>query len=250
MNYERIYNQIVHKARSENRKRIKGGAYYEGHHIIPKCMGGEGNAYDAQHPNIILLTAKEHYIAHRLLCEIYPKSNKLKFALRMMINGSGTKNRFKPSSRVYERLRKEYNKIPFSEETRKKMSESHIGKVQSKETIQKRVNANMGRRNTEETKRKISESNLGQKRSEETKRNISNGKKNISEETRKKLSNRIISEETKRKMSEAKKGKSRTPFSEETKRKMSESKTKMSEETKRKISEAKKSYYEKNKYLL
>lgn len=43
---------------------------FESHHIIPKCMGGEPrghyNRYD-HHPNLIRLTIKEHYEAHRLL---------------------------------------------------------------------------------------------------------------------------------------------------------------------------------------
>ena len=40
MNYEKIYNDIISKARSEDRKRTKG-IYYEGHHIIPRCLGGD-----------------------------------------------------------------------------------------------------------------------------------------------------------------------------------------------------------------
>jgi hypothetical protein len=39
MNYEKIYNQIIEKARAENR--IKGtSVYYEKHYIVPKCLGG------------------------------------------------------------------------------------------------------------------------------------------------------------------------------------------------------------------
>ena len=39
MNYHRIHDQIIERAKSENRQ--KGGdVYYEQHHIIPRCMGG------------------------------------------------------------------------------------------------------------------------------------------------------------------------------------------------------------------
>jgi hypothetical protein len=79
------------------------GIYYEGHHIIPLCVGGTGRSGDKNHPNIVLLTAKEHYIAHRLLCEIYPDSNGLKMAIWRMING--TKSGYKLSPKMYARLK-------------------------------------------------------------------------------------------------------------------------------------------------
>lgn len=62
MNYQRIYDQIIERAKCENRD--KGGEiYYEAHHILPKCLGGEGHETQWKfHPNIVLLTAKEHFI--------------------------------------------------------------------------------------------------------------------------------------------------------------------------------------------
>ena len=106
---------------------------------------------------------------------------------------------------------------PVSEETRKKLSESHKGK----QTWCK------GRHLSEETKRKIGEASRGRKQSEETKRKISESKKgekhplygkHPSEETRKKLSEarkgeknhfygKHHTEETRKKLSEANKGK-------------------------------------------
>jgi hypothetical protein len=128
MNYEKIYNDLISKARSEDRKRTKG-IYYEGHHIIPKCMGGEGRTKDSTHPNIILLTAKEHYMAHRFLCMIYPTNNKLFYALWRMINhkGSRTNKRYIPGSRIYARLREDVRNArlgtKWSQETKQKISE-------------------------------------------------------------------------------------------------------------------------------
>jgi len=79
MNYEKIYNQIIERAKSENR--IKGnGIYYERHHIIPQCMGGT-NTDD----NLVLLTAREHFLCHRLLVRIY-NNNKLIYAFWLMCN--------------------------------------------------------------------------------------------------------------------------------------------------------------------
>jgi hypothetical protein len=42
MNYEKIYNQLILRSQSENRK--KGcSVYFEKHHIFPKCLGGSND---------------------------------------------------------------------------------------------------------------------------------------------------------------------------------------------------------------
>lgn len=102
MNYERIYNQIIQKAKSELRVRTKEH-YYENHHIIPRCMGGSNNK-----DNLVMLTAKEHFICHQLLCEIYPTNHQLIHAFWLMANGYTSKSQqrsYKISSRLYERLK-------------------------------------------------------------------------------------------------------------------------------------------------
>lgn len=100
MNYQKIYNQIIQRAKSENR--TKGaGIYYEAHHIVPKCLGG-GN----ERNNLVLLTSREHYICHALLVEIYPKNKKIVYALhRMLFSKTNKTKRYRPSSRVYEYYR-------------------------------------------------------------------------------------------------------------------------------------------------
>ena len=59
MNYERIHDQIIKRAKN----RIIDG-YSERHHIIPKCMGGNNNP-----DNLVNLTAREHFLIHWLLTE-------------------------------------------------------------------------------------------------------------------------------------------------------------------------------------
>ena len=105
MNYVKIYEKIVDNAENQNRVKVKGGQMYENHHIIPKSVGGLN--YKS---NLVLLTPKEHYICHRLLVEIYrktPFANKMYYAMWCMINGVGNQERYSPSSRIYDRLRKE-----------------------------------------------------------------------------------------------------------------------------------------------
>ncbi len=101
MDYNKIYYQIIKRG---NNRKLEG--YIEKHHIIPKCIGGSDDE-----DNIVELTAREHFLCHMLLCEIYPKEYKLKHALFLMAIGKNKviENHYVISSRVYERLRTEYS---------------------------------------------------------------------------------------------------------------------------------------------
>lgn len=63
--------------------------YWEGHHILPKCLGGKGYSR-SKHPNIIFLTAAEHFTAHKLLVELFPENEKLAYAFWAMCTVSNT----------------------------------------------------------------------------------------------------------------------------------------------------------------
>jgi len=111
MDYKKIYDKLIEKAKSENRNK-KQGIPYEAHHIIPKCLGGEGECHQwRKHSNIVLLTPKEHFISHLLLIEIYPKEYKLKHAMWLMLfrHSKSQSRNYKVSSRLYERLKIEKN---------------------------------------------------------------------------------------------------------------------------------------------
>ena len=78
--YFYIYHNIILKAKCQ--ERFKGdGNYYERHHIIPKSIGGNNDEH-----NLVLLTAKEHFICHHLLTKIYPENDSLHYAFCMMCN--------------------------------------------------------------------------------------------------------------------------------------------------------------------
>lgn len=128
MNYQRIYDQIVDRARKEKRVKIKGGIYYEAHHIVPKCIGGEGHVRQWKtHPNIVLLTAREHFICHWLLCRIYPKNRKLGHAFWFMSkqNAPTQKRDYTVSSRTYAEA---ISTLQFTEEHKEKIRETRVGK--------------------------------------------------------------------------------------------------------------------------
>ena len=88
MNYQRIYNEIVENSLKQSRSKYDA-IYYESHHIIPKCLGGSN-----EKNNIVLLTFREHFICHHLLCKIHKNDTdnyyKLSTALRRMCS----KNQF------------------------------------------------------------------------------------------------------------------------------------------------------------
>jgi hypothetical protein len=113
VDYRKIYNAICENAKNENRTK-RSGIYYEAHHIIPRCLGGKGNctAYKT-HPNVVLLTAKEHYICHRLLCEIYPNNDNIFYAYWYMCNvkAPNQKRYYTISMREYERVRIQYSNM-------------------------------------------------------------------------------------------------------------------------------------------
>lgn len=76
MNYGRIYSQIMNNARDRH---LGADTYTEKHHVLPRCMGGDDSG-----ENIVVLTAREHFLAHWLLVKIHPDVWKLYFAFFQM----------------------------------------------------------------------------------------------------------------------------------------------------------------------
>lgn len=198
------------KYRGINKKVLTG--YYEKHHIIPKCVGGEDKPN-----NYVLLTYREHIKAHYLLTKIYPENEKIAYAYFRTCNSSGGSKEEILNFSSYELFEdeliclenskrlisistsKRFLGKKKSDDHRKKISESKLGdknpmygKHLSEETKIKLSKLNKGRKLSVETRRKISESQIGKKRifSETHKRNISKSLtgKHISEKTKKKLS--------------------------------------------------------------
>lgn len=117
MNYQRIYDQIIKRSKSENRQ--KGGdVYYERHHIVPKCLGGSNKK-----ENLVLLTAREHFIVHWLLIRIYSDNRKLAHAFWAMCNlkGSSLDNRIIPSSRAFAEAKEHRSELGMSEDQKRKL---------------------------------------------------------------------------------------------------------------------------------
>jgi hypothetical protein len=153
MNYEKIYKAICKRGK---KRHLQEGVIYERHHILPKSLGGKNSS-----DNIAILTLREHFIAHLLLVEIYPKSKQMRHALWLMCHANPNIRyiRHKPSSRTFERVKSEYIKslknIPFSEETKKKMSEAHLGEIKSPEAVAKSAFNRKGAVRSEESRKRM-----------------------------------------------------------------------------------------------
>jgi hypothetical protein len=135
MNYKKIYNSICDSAKKQNRRKLKikddSYVYYEAHHILPVCLGGEGKKHQLNHPNIVLLTAREHYLCHKLLCEIYKGHKDIIYSFWAMNNQNSKKQfRYKPSARNYEYARKLFSESIMGD---KNPSKAIIGKYKRSE---------------------------------------------------------------------------------------------------------------------
>jgi hypothetical protein len=103
MNYLKVYCNFIRKAKN----RIPPEGYTEKHHTFPKSIFGNNT-------RVVVLTAREHYIAHLLLWKIcekrYGSKNqktiKMFYALWYMNNGSKCNRYF--NSKLYEMMRNNF----------------------------------------------------------------------------------------------------------------------------------------------
>lgn len=131
--YTNIYYSIIMIAKS----RPALSEYTEKHHIIPKSLGGS-NTID----NLAILTAREHFICHRLLTKMTTGKHKAK-----MINAAWALANLKTSHQIRTNINSKTYSI-----LRKQFAESHAefrtGKKHTAETRAKISAAHKGRSST------------------------------------------------------------------------------------------------------
>ena len=185
MNYLKVYCNLIRKA--ENRTSPEG--YIEKHHTFPKSIFGNNN-------RIVILTGREHYIAHLLLEKIYIKRYGINhYKTHKMIYAHNIMSREKYyNSYLYECTRKRLGEII-------KGNKRNLNNIHTEETKRKIGKANSGKTHTEKSKLKMSENKKGEKNgmykkthSAEARRRISEGNKGkiLTEEHKKKLLNSNI----------------------------------------------------------
>lgn len=122
MNYNKLYRRFIESKKSRVFK-VNGirEAGYDLHHILPKSLGGNNKK-----SNLVKLTYREHYIAHRMLAKMYKGERKIKmsFALYSLRH---FRNRHRHSTglnaRQYEYCRNQYLGNTKTQEWKKWASE-------------------------------------------------------------------------------------------------------------------------------
>lgn len=148
---------LVNTRKQMNRNKGDGGIY-DSHHIVPKCMGGSNNA-----SNKVLLTPREHFIAHLLLSKSVESQyvKKMYCALVRFMGKNSDRSRIKINSKIYQSII-ENNRLhsmgknnsfygkTHTEETKKLIS------IKNKEYNLLNKNSFYGKKHTEETKKILS----------------------------------------------------------------------------------------------
>jgi DNA-binding CsgD family transcriptional regulator len=169
MDYKKIYNNLMETRLSIKNERLqlkKNGEYFEGHHIIPKSKGGTGDSTRPKNnPNIVVLTAREHFLAHWLLWRIY-RDRQSALAFHKMMSTTKNIKRI-TSSRGYEEAREAFRltnignqygkgvKKVVSEEQKKKQSQIMKGRYIGEK------NPFYGKTHSDETREKLRKSREG-----------------------------------------------------------------------------------------
>lgn len=151
MNYERIYNALIDRARN-----CLCHGDIEGHHIVPKCMGGSNNEN-----NIVQLRPEEHYLAHLLLVKIYPDNYKLLCAANIMTRGGRANIRM--NNKLYSWIKKRRAILmseimkgrPCSETTKAKIAEANSKKIRTQAEKDHLSEINTGKKNPKSSAKKI-----------------------------------------------------------------------------------------------
>lgn len=104
--YTRIYFSIVENARL---RVLPKDQYKETHHIVPRSMGGDNSSN-----NLVDLTAREHFICHKLLVRMTEGESRGKMAFALVLMSG------KRGSKIYDSTKKLLAK---------RMSNLHLGKI-------------------------------------------------------------------------------------------------------------------------
>ncbi len=134
------YFNLCSSRKNLDRRKSKE-VYYESHHITPKSLGGSDEP-----DNLVLLTAREHFIAHMLLIKFTKDEYYYKMLCAYMFMSNRDEN-VRINSKIYQSLRQDYsiymslrmkgkNHYNFGKkisiETKDKMSKAKIGKKHPK----------------------------------------------------------------------------------------------------------------------
>ena len=167
--YTRWYYDIIDRSKERSLT-----SYTEKHHIIPKSLGGDNSA-----GNLVVLTAREHFICHWLLTKMVT-NKKQKYQMWnafscMLYREKSNQERYKVSSRVFENIKSVGAKTKsekFSVKNnpmfgRKGILSPHYGKKKSAEHIANLSKSHEGQIRTVEARAKQSAATKGRTQTQE-----------------------------------------------------------------------------------
>lgn len=101
MNYQAAYNRLI-----SYRQEHPAQGYTERHHILMRSIGGSNDP-----TNLVVLTGREHWIAHLLLYKIHRNSHTAHACNMMAMRCEERDILYIRNSRMYERIREECAKL-------------------------------------------------------------------------------------------------------------------------------------------
>ena len=179
--YINTYNNLMRDRQKRGLSKSKLDFYTEKHHILPKSLGGTNDK-----DNLVLLTFREHIIAHLLLARIHYKNPGLRHVVYLMYNSKSNKSDgIKLSTKPLEEIRTGSAEYLSSKFKGRKPNQEWI--IKAKQTKKLRYGdsvsdlaraaqaaGRVGMVFTEERKRKMSESMKGHVvTTEETRKKLS-----------------------------------------------------------------------------
>ena len=183
--YTRWYEELCQSRQPLSR--VKGGdTYYERHHVIPKCMGGDNSKN-----NLVLLTGREHFLAHWLLSKMcISTEHHIKMNDALLRLAGNTRGHYKYSKWEYEKAKQKKSKA-------------------MKLRAEQGMSPNQGNKHSLDTKLRMSIAKLGKSRPDLTAE--ARGKRTHTPEARSRVSaslmGHLVSDETRQILSAALKGK-------------------------------------------
>ena len=205
---DRYFKFILACSQANSLKTKEELGYTEKHHICPKAkdLFPEYASFKYFPWNKVILTGRQHFIAHWMLWKAYGGSQTNAFWFLSQFESFNAKT----YNLVREDVKKKQTGRFVSQETREKQSKSLSGLKRTPEQNAALSQRLKGKKQNPELIAKRVAKNTGKKRSKESLEKMSKAQKG-----------RIITEETKQKLSELAKGRS---ASEKTKQKMKETK--------------------------
>jgi hypothetical protein len=114
MNYNKLYSRFIESIPLRSKQYNDG---LEKHHILPKSIGGKNDK-----KNLIVLTPREHFIAHRMLAKMFKGQKKMKMSFALLALGhyrNKRRDNDKLNSRQYNLAQKQWSEYLQTTEGKK-----------------------------------------------------------------------------------------------------------------------------------